>query len=667
MTGDIQKKIEGLREKIRDHDYRYYVLSQPVISDKEFDGLMRQLTELEDANPEYRSPDSPTVRVGGGLLAGFPTVRHRQPMRSLDNTYSFGELKAWEARVHKVLKAGEPVEFVVEHKIDGLSANLTYEKGRLVIGATRGDGSTGEDVTANIKTIRAIPLALRANGASPERIEIRGEVYMDNKDFEAVNEEKRARGEELFVNPRNAAAGSLKLLDTRIVAERRLNFFAHSLGEYRGTNIASQWDYLAKLREWGVRVNPYSRRCRNLGEVKAYWDEWLAQRDSLTYDIDGIVVKVNDFAQQKKLGTTLKSPRWAVAFKFPARQATTTVVKITANVGRTGVITPTAQLEPVECGGVTIRNATLHNYNEIKRLGIREGDRVLIERAGDVIPKVVKVVEHRGKKALAPPKVCPVCGTDVVKEKEADVAYRCINPSCPAQLERGLLHFASRTAMDIEGMGQSAVEQLVRLRLVRTFADIYKLTAEDLAKLELFKEKKADNLLAAIRQSKSRPLSKLVYALGIRHVGEKAAYVLARHFKNLDALAKAKREDFDAIYEIGPVIAASVKAYFALPSTQTLIEEFKARGLTFTEPDAAAAPGKFSGKTVVFTGELSGFSRFRAEELVRNQAGTTSSSVSKKTDFVVAGLNPGSKFDKAKKLGIRIIDEKQFLKMLEER
>ncbi len=666
MSAQIKSKIESLRAKIRGHDHLYYVLSQPKVSDKEYDDLMSRLKKLEDLYPQYRDRYSPTVRVSGGILEGFKTVKHGRKMLSLENTYSFEELKQWRERSVKNLGGKDDIEYVIEHKIDGLSANLTYEKGKLVLGATRGDGQNGEDVTENIKTIRAIPLVLQGQDI-PELIEIRGEVYLDRKEFEKINRQREKAGEELFANPRNAAAGSLKILDSGIVSQRRLNFFAHSLGAYRGQQLKTHMAYLEKLKSWGVRVNPYTQICRNMDEVIAYCRNWQEKREKLDYEIDGIVIKLNSITAQEKLGFTLKSPRWAVAYKFPARQATTKVLKISFNVGRTGVITPTAQLEPAECGGVVIKNATLHNFDEISRLNIKEGDRVLIERAGDVIPKVVKVVESLGKKPLVIPAVCPVCSGKVIKEKIEDVAFRCINPSCPAQLERGLLHFASRGAMDIEGMGESAVEQLVEIKLVRDFADIYRLSGEDLARLDLFKDKKIKNLLSGIEKSKSRPLFRLVYALGIRHVGEKAAYVLARRFRTMDDLIQAGREELQSIPEIGPVIAESIKEYFSLGQTRKLIERLRQYGLNFKEEINEAKTGILSAKTFVFTGEMDRYSRLEAEELVRSQGGNTSSAVSRSTDFVVAGANPGSKLEKAKKLGVKMIDEAGFLKMLEEK
>jgi DNA ligase (NAD+) len=660
---DIKKSLDSLREQIRRHDYLYYVLSQPKISDKEYDDLMRKLKDLEDKHPQYKSDDSPTQRVSGGILAGFQAARHRQKMLSLDNTYSFEELSDWDKRVSKGLGKNKKIEFITELKIDGVSVNLTYENGRLISGVTRGDGETGEDVTQNIKTIRAIPLALLGNNI-PELIEIRGEIYMDRVEFAKLNEEREAAGETIFANPRNAASGSLKLLDSALMSERRLNFFAHSLGEYAGPAIQTHWEFFSRLKEWGVRANMHSGLCNDLAEAIAYCRKWEKKREELTYDIDGIVIKVNDLSQQKELGFTMKSPRWAVAYKFPAHQAATEVLDIVSQVGRTGIITPVARLKPVACAGVIIKQATLHNFDEIKRLKVRIGDRVLIERAGEVIPKVVKVTEHKGEKEFSVPKNCPVCSGKIVKEKEEDVAYRCINPSCPAQLERELLHFASRGAMDIEGMGEAVVEQLVRLKLVRDFADIYKLRSEDLKKLELFKEKKINNLLSGIENSKRRTLSRLIYALGIRHVGEKAAFVLGREFKTLDNLLAAKQDELDRIYEIGSVIAKSIAEYFNQSSTRKIIARLKASGLNFEEELAQNKVTPLSGKTVVFTGELKSLGRMEAERLARSLGANSVSSVSRNTDFVVAGEDPGSKYEKAKQLGVKIIDEKTFKEMI---
>jgi len=659
----IKKTIEALREQIRRYDYLYYVLSQPSISDKEYDDLMRKLKKLEDENPQLSSIDSPTVRVSGGILEGFKTVRHKQKMLSLDNAFSLDELKDWNGRLRKNLGNNKKIEFVTELKIDGVSANLIYEKGKLILGATRGDGESGEDVTQNIKTIRAIPLLLLGKDI-PDSIEIRGEVYMDRVEFVKLNKERENDGEVTFANPRNAASGSLKLLDSGFMHKRKLSFFAHSLGEYEGINFKSHEEFLTKLKEWGVRANMHSKICNNIEEVFEFCNEWEKKRDKLTYDIDGIVIKVNDITQQKALGFTLKSPRWAIAYKFPAHQVITEVLKIDVNVGRTGVITPIAELAAVECAGVIIRHATLHNFDEIKRLNIKVGDRVLIERAGEVIPKVLKVVQSRGKESFKIPASCPVCSGRVVKEKEEDVAYRCINPACPAQLEREILYFASRAAMDIEGMGEAVVSQLVKLKLVKNLADIYKLKESDLDKLELFKAKKISNLLAGIAKSKHKPLSRFIYALGIRHVGEKAAFVLAQKFTTLDSLLLAKKEDLDSIYEVGKVMSDSVTEYFSQESTKEMISEFRRQGLNLKEELVEDKRTPFSGKRVVFTGELKVYSRLEAEELVRRLGGSPASSVSKGTDIVVIGEKAGSKYIQAKKLGVEIIDEEKFSRMI---
>ena len=663
MSVQIKKKIEQLKEKIIKHDHLYYVLSQPSISDKEYDDLMRRLIELEDQYPQYRTADSPSQRISAGISEGFKTVKHSAGMFSLDNTYSIDELRLWDQRVHKGLGKDVVYEYVVELKFDGVSVNLTYVSGKLTVGATRGDGRTGEDVTANIKTIRAIPLKLLSNDI-PDSIEVRGEVYMDKNDFLNVNRERAQQGEVLFANPRNATSGSLKLLDSNLVAKRRLSFFAHSLGAYRGKPICAQGDFLARLKDWGLRANIESMLCSDINKVIDYCQKWQNKRDELGYEIDGIVIKVNSFSQQKELGFTAKSPRWAVAYKFPARQATTELLAINVNVGRTGVITPTAALKPVECSGVIISNATLHNFDEIERLGVRVDDRILIERAGDVIPKVVKVVEQKGKKAYNIPQRCPACGEKIVKEKAEDVAYRCINSDCPAQLERALLHFASRDALDIEGLGEAVIAQLVKLGLLKSLADIYKLKIDDLLGLELFKERKASNLLNAIQKSKSQPLARLIFALGIRHVGQKAAYTLAREFSDMDKLRHAESEDLDKIPEIGNVMAGSIADYFKLSQIKKLIQELKNAGQNMRQQASRFKSNKLTGKTIVFTGQLAGLTRAQAEELVRQSGGLASSSVSSKCDFLVAGESTGSKFNKAKELGVKIISEREFKEMV---
>lgn len=663
---DTHKEIEKLRQEIRHHDYQYYCLDNSEISDREYDALLRQLIDLEKAHPEFASPDSPTQRVGGEPVKGFKTVRHKKKMSSLDNTYTFDEIKEWQGRLHKGLGSQERIEFVAELKIDGVSVNLTYEKGALVIGALRGDGETGEDVTTNIKTIRAIPLKLLGRD-HPGMVEIRGEAFMSRKDFQAMNREREENEEPLFANPRNATAGTLKTLDPKIVAKRRLLFFAHSLGEFSAEDFSSQKDFLDRVKDWGVPVNPATKLCSTIDEVIKYCQHWQEKRNSLDYEIDGIVVKVNSLKQQKTLGSTLKSPRWAIAYKFPAQHATTQVRNITVSVGRTGVLTPVAELKPVECGGVIISNATLHNFDEIGRLGIKIGDRIILERAGDVIPKVVKVITsvRTGKeKKFSLPARCPSCGGRVVKEKEEEVAYRCINPFCPAQIEKRLIHFASRAAMDIEGMGESVVHQLVEKGMVGDFADIYFLNKEDFLKLELFKDKKADNLINGILASKKRPLSRLLFAFGIRHVGEKAAEVLANTYRTVDELMKTKIEDLSSIYEIGEVIAHSVCDFFKQKETLRVIEKLKKTGVRAEQPRQEKKASPISDKTFVFTGELESFSRSEAEGAVKELGAQVSSAVSKKTDYCVVGKNPGSKFEKAKKFNVPVLDEAEFKKLI---
>ncbi len=660
-----KKEIVKLRDEIRHHDYRYYILSEPEVSDKEYDTLMRRLKELEEKFPALIVLDSPTQRVSGGLQKGFKTVGHRQKMLSLDNTYSFEELKEWDARVLKGM-GNEKIEYVVELKIDGISANLTYENGIFARGATRGDGETGEDVTLNLKTIRAIPLKLQSD-KPPGLIEVRGEVYLGLEDFKAINKEREKEGGLLFANPRNAASGSLKLLDSAVVAKRKLNFFAHSLGEIEGADFLTQWEFFQGIKKTGMRVNPESKLCKDIEQVIDFCSLWEKKRAKLNYQIDGIVIKVNSLEQQKKLGVTLKSPRWAVAYKYPAHQAATRLKNIIASVGRTGVITPIADLEPVECAGVTISRSTLHNFDEIERLDVRIGDKVIIERAGEVIPKVVKVIDslRTGKeKKFQIPKNCPACGSGIIREKEEEVAYRCVNPSCPAQIEKGLSHFASRDCMDIESLGEKAVKQLVEKGLARDFADIYYLKKEQLLGLELFKDKKAENLLSAIEKSKHQPLARLIYALGIRHVGEKSAYSLAGEFKSLDALIQAKKEDLDNLYEVGPAISGSVIEFFRQEPIKKLIKKLHAAGVNTKEERAQIRQTELTDKTVVFTGELDSLARSEAERLARKAGANVSSSVSKATDFVVAGKTPGSKYDKARKLGVKIIEKNEFMEML---
>lgn len=671
IMNDKQAKqdIQKITVQINQHNESYYNRAQPLISDSEYDSLLKQLIVLEERFPHLKDKNSPTQRVGALVSAAGPTIEHRTKMLSLDNTYSVADLQDWFKRIAKGL-SGQAVEFVVELKIDGVSASLIYENGAFVLGATRGDGVKGEDITPNLKTIRSIPLHLRQDTKSslPRRLEVRGEIYMTHKEFELMNKRRKEQGQEIFVNPRNSTSGSLKLLDTRQTAMRNLQCFIHSFGTITGGSVfATHWDFLSLMKRYGLPVNEESALCHNEMDVIAFCQKWQNHRDALPYDVDGVVIKVNHLKQQEILGATLKSPRWAVAYKFPARQATTTVAAIDVQVGRTGVLTPVAKLMPVECGGVTIASVTLHNFAEIERLDIGIGARVLIERAGDVIPKVVKVLEPAKDKIkrFVVPKVCPACGGEVAKLKRDNVLYRCLNASCPKQLERGLLHFASRKAMDIEGMGDAVVAQLLDKGLVKSFADIYELKKEQLLELELFKDKKADKLLAAIEKSKAQSFSRLLYALGINNIGEKAAYMIAQRFGNFEQLFKASQEDIDAIPEVGEIMAESVYQFLHQSSTLRLIARLQKNGLNMQEV-VVEHVGKLNGKKFVFTGELAGLSRLQAAEMVKELGGQVIDSVSQKTDFVVAGENPGSKYQKAVLLGVKILDLQQFKEMVYE-
>jgi DNA ligase (NAD+) len=662
-----KKEIERLRESISRHDYLYYVTAQPEISDTEYDRLYKQLVSLEKQFPDLITPDSPTQRVGGQVEGGFQAVKHRSPMLSLDNTFNENEVLEWDDRLRKGIGAME-FDYVVEPKIDGVSLSLVYENGQLARGVTRGDGDNGEDITSNVKTLRAIPLRLRP--PFPKWLDVRGEVYMDKKDFAKLNATLDKHAGETFANARNAAAGSLRQKDPAITATRPLRFVAHSLGSADGSPWKTHWDFLKACALMGIPTPPMTQRAETIMLCMKHCRRLERDREELLYEIDGAVIKVNAFALREKVGYTHKSPRWAVAYKFEAQQATTQVLDIIASVGRTGTITPVAKLKPVSCGGVTISNASLHNFDEIKRLDVKVGDTVVIQRAGDVIPKILRVMTdlRTGKeKAFNVPTACPVCKGPIEKEKEVEVAYRCNNLACPAQRMRSLIHFSSRHAMDIEGLGEVAVMQLVEKKLLEDAADIYTLTRKELLQLELFADKRADNLLAAIEKSKTRPLSRLLYGLGIRHVGEKAAYVLAQKYQTIDALAAATQDDLQTIHEVGSVMAEAIRAYFKQPAIQTLLRKFKRAGLAMTEPVAKRkGPQPFQGKTVVFTGEMEKYSRTEAERMVREFGGNATGSVSAKTDFVVAGKDPGSKADKAQKLGVKVLSEKQFLKLLPE-
>jgi DNA ligase (NAD+) len=657
------QKIEDLRREIIGHDHQYYVMDAPVVSDQEYDALMTRLKELEEQFPEHVSADSPTQRVGARAPSGTRAVSHAVKMLSLDNTYAPDELRAWFERVYRILGRRD-VEFVVELKIDGVSAALIYEDGKLALGATRGDGESGEDVTHSVRTMRSVPLALRT--AVPKLAEVRGEVYLDKADFEKLNARRKDAGEEIFVNPRNAASGSLKLLDPLEVAGRHLRLLVHSFGRIDGGRaLQTQSDFLALAKVWGFAVNTHTRVCHTADDVLKVCAEFEALRPTLPYDVDGVVIKVNRFDDQAVLGTTMKSPRWAVAFKFAAYQATTTVRDIVVQVGRTGVLTPVAELEPVFCGGVTIARATLHNFDEVERLGVARGDRVLIERAGDVIPKLIKVVGPAAERAPVAklPTDCPACRPEFIMAEEGGVMHRCVNPSCPKQLERRLVHFASRDAMDIEGMGESVVRQFLAQGLVKNIADIYELRKTSLLGLDLFGDKKADNLLAAIEKSKLKPLSRVVFALGIANIGEKASQLLARRFGTMDGFMAAGEEELKTVDEMGDVSARAVKDYFSKDVTRELIERLKVSGVNMAEPRLPTG-GKLEGKVFLFTGELVRRTRSEAGALVKALGADVGVSVTKTTDFVVAGESAGSKLDKAKKLGIRIINEQEFEEMI---
>ncbi len=662
---EAEQGIERLREEIERHNYRYYVLDDPIISDAEFDALMQELVDLERRYPELVTPDSPTQRVGGTPALAFAPVAHRSPMMSLANAYSEEEVRAFDARVAKAL-GGEAVDYVAELKIDGLAVSLSYEGGRFVRGATRGDGATGEDVTHNLKTIRSIPMRLRTGDSVT--CDVRGEVYMVRREFHKLNEERRASGEPLFANPRNAAAGSLRQLDPRVTAARPLDIFVYGVGYIRGVTFATHGESLEFLREAGFRVNPNIRRCHGVDEVLEYCETWRERRDSLDYEIDGVVAKVDSLAQQGRLGATARTPRWAIAYKFPARQATTVVRDIIVQVGRTGTLTPVALLDPVELAGSTVSRATLHNLDMIRSKDIRIGDTVVVEKGGDVIPEVVKAIADRrtgGEREFAMPERCPECGAEVVRF-EGEAASRCIGMACPAQIREGILHFASRDAMDIEGLGPSLVTQLLESGLVKDASDIYHLKLEDLARLERMGKKSAENLLRAIEESKGRPLHRLVHALGIRHVGERMARDLARRFGSMSELEKASYEGLIVIPDVGPRVAESVLAFFREPRNTAMLRRLADAGVNMSEGEApgSVAASRLAGKTVVLTGTLERFTRKQAEEAILARGGSVSGSVGKNTDYVVAGKNPGSKYAKARELGVTILGEEGFVELL---
>ncbi|MGB2643432.1 MAG: NAD-dependent DNA ligase LigA [Candidatus Acidiferrum sp.] len=666
----VKKEIEGLREKLRHHEYRYYVLDEPEISDAAYDKLMQRLQQLEAAYPELVTPDSPTVRVGGAPREGFQTVRHARAMLSLDNAFSFDSLREFDRRVREG-SGQEKIEYIAEHKFDGLSISLQYERGSLVRGVTRGDGTTGEDVTPNVKTIRSIPLqmdpAALKKAKLPADFEVRGEVLMTRKAFEALNRQQELSGGKIFVNARNSAAGAVRVLDPAITAARRLDFFAYYLFIDGKVPFAKHSESLAALKQLRFRASDDWKLCNGIEAVTDYCTEWDTKREKLPYEIDGVVIKVNSTAIQNELGFTAKAPRWAIAYKYPARQETTVVNDIIVQVGRTGALTPVAVLEPVQVGGVTVSRSTLHNMDEVQRLGVQIGDTVLIERAGEVIPHVLRVVkEGKNRKPFRMPKHCPECGSAIHKSDD-EVAYRCVNAACPAKRKESLLHYASRHAMDIDGLGDKIVDQLVDKGLVKDVADLYALKEKDVADLDRMAEKSAQNLLAEIAGSKKNSLSRLIYALGMRFVGERTGQLLAEHFSSLEELAAAKEEQLEAVNEVGPKVAAAIAEFFSEPANRQLIKRLHKAGVHPTAEKREVKSQKFAGKSFVFTGSLANHSREEAGELVQQHGGKVSGSVSKKTDYVVVGTDPGSKHDKAKELSVPILTESDFEKLLSSR
>lgn len=658
-----KKEIAGLRAEIAKHDRLYYVLAKPAISDREYDLLMSRLGKLEGKFPDLVEPDSPTQRVAGAALEGFSQAPHSVPMLSLDNTYGREELLEFDARVRRGLE-GQVYGYTVELKIDGVAVALRYRGGRFVQGLTRGDGRTGDDITANLRTIRSVPLALGAAGL--DDIEVRGEAYLPLAEFRRINREREDQGQEPFANPRNAAAGTLKQLDPKVVAGRRLALFVYGAAR-PPDGCDSHWGLLETLGKAGFPVNPHSKSCRDMAEVIDYCRFWEERRDHLDYDTDGMVIKLDSFAQQRALGATSHSPRWAIAYKFPARRAETVLEGVEFSVGRTGTVTPVALLKPVKLSGTTVSRATLHNQDEINRKGLHYGDAVVIEKAGEIIPQVVEALAAKrrpGTKPVAMPRVCPACGGALVRDEEA-AAVRCQNMGCPAQVRGRLQHFASRGAMDIEGLGPAMVEQLVASGMVRDCGDLYYLEKGKLAALDRMAEKSAQNLLEAITKSKRAPLWRLIHGLGILHVGAAAARQLARRFGSLEALARASAGDISGVYGLGPAVAESVTKFFSSPQNRRVLEKISRAGARTGEEAGKNGGGAFRGMTVVLTGGLDGFTREEAAELVASQGGQVTGSVSKKTSLVVAGRDPGSKYRKAVSLGVRIVDEAEFRRMLE--
>ena len=663
MTSRPEERISELRDLIHYHNTRYYGLDDPEISDAEFDRLMRELFELEQQFPEFVTADSPTQRVGGAPAEAFPPAPHTVPMLSLDNALNEEEFLAFDQRTRRALGSDEEIEYVCEPKLDGLAVELVYIDGLFTLGSTRGDGYTGEEITRNLRTIKSIPLKL--NNAVPGRLEVRGEVILGIREFAALNRLRQERGEPLFANPRNAAAGSLRQLDARITASRPLAIFCYGIGQADALPFTAHSGMLDQFKRLGLRVNPLIKRVRGAGAVLAYHRAMSERREQLPYEIDGIVVKVDSVAHQEELGARSRSPRWAIAFKFPARQEVTQVLDIQVQVGRTGALTPVAIMQPVQVGGVTVSRATLHNQDEIERKDIRIGDWVVIQRAGDVIPEIVKVVDSRRTGSERPflmPENCPVCGSRTVRPED-EAARRCINLSCLAQIKERIFHFAAKHAMEIDGLGEKLIDQLVEAGLVRDAADLYGLTREQLAGLDRMADKSAANVIAAIAASRTRPLERLLFALGIRHVGEHVARLLVEAFGSMERLMNARAEELMQVHEIGPQVAESVTSFFAMPENVKFIERLRQAGVEMA-PSRGVNGDLLAGQTFVLTGTLSSYTREEAEKLILALGGRPASSVSSKTSYVIAGEAAGSKLNKARALGIPVLNEAEFKEMI---
>jgi DNA ligase (NAD+) len=664
----IKQQMQKLADQIDYHNHRYYVLDDPEISDSQYDDLMRRLIKLEKKYPSLAPPNSPTQRVGAPPLEEFDTVHHAIPMLSLDNALNEEEIRNFDKRLKRALKRSEDINYICEVKLDGLAVELVYINGVLSVGSTRGDGTVGENITHNIKTINTVPLHLRNQTTRiPERLDVRGEVIMTITDFEALNKYRLDHNQAPFANPRNAAAGSLRQLDSSITAQRKLLFFPYGFGETSGFAVTSHKKALKHLKQYGFKINPFAKQCNGITCVIQYHHEMLAKREDLDYEIDGVVVKVDNLETQQKLGIRSKSPRWAIAYKFPAKQETTRILDIKSQVGRIGTLTPVAVLEPVTVGGVKVSRATLHNQDEIDRLDARIGDWVVIERAGDVIPKIVKVIKSKrngAEKKYQIPHLCPICGGETVKPA-GEVARRCINLTCPAQVKERIYHFSSKGAMDIDGLGEKLVDQLVQKGVIRDVADLYFITKDDLKKLERMADKSAENIINSIDASRNRSFDRLVYALGIRFVGEHIAQVLAKSFPDMNTLSQVSTQDLLAIREIGPQVAESVVFFFNQKENLRVIEKLKKGGVKIMPVQVTTTPA-LEGKTFVFTGALSDFSRKEAQDRVTALGGRAASSVSRNTDYVVIGENPGSKADKAKKLNVQILTEKDFISIIKE-